>query len=220
MSADHEAVYQISHEDSRGMLVWMDITRSEYDAWVIRHGDGSGVRKLSGVPEAAKPLRHDLLPGTFTDAEGLITALRSVFRPEFVQFGERGCGCKYAEYRLQLTDCGGEFEGDAPQLVTAQSPEAASDGAIVSYDDGSKVYLDSFTAGAREWGGWGEVTLLFEDASGAYPHHRQAYRKVKIGPTPERVAEIWTHISGRPMFPGSNADAFAKALLAELGGPQ
>ena len=33
--------------------------------------------------------------------------------------------------------------------------------------------------------------------------------------TDERIAQIWTHVSGRPFCKGSTADAFARALLRE-----
>jgi len=39
-----------------------------------------------------------------------------VFVPTFLKFKEETCGCRYAEYELQLTDCGGEWEGEAPLL--------------------------------------------------------------------------------------------------------
>lgn len=45
------------------------------------------------------------------------------FTPIFTRFRQDGCGCRYAEYELQLTDCGGEFKGNAPRLYRLPSPQ-------------------------------------------------------------------------------------------------
>ena len=38
------------------------------------------------------------------------------------QVRESPCGCQYAQYELQLTDCGVEYEGEPPTLYAIKTP--------------------------------------------------------------------------------------------------
>lgn len=72
----------------------------------------------------AMPLSSHLQPAKTAPAAVVGQDGAVAWQPEYRDTTEESCGCKYANYRLQLTDCGGEYEASPPPLYTRPQPTA------------------------------------------------------------------------------------------------